>query len=93
MKFIVVTIFLATITGMVIAAPLKRDEVAAASTEGALEEEKTIVIVRVKGEEVEEAASKKRDGADVASTEGAFEDLGRKRIVRVKGEEIEESAS
>ncbi|KAF7936916.1 hypothetical protein BELL_0154g00070 [Botrytis elliptica] len=93
MKFTVATLFLATIFGMVIAAPVKREEAAVASTEGAFEEEKTIVIVRVKGEEVEEAASKKRDEAAIASTEGAFEEEKSIVIVRVKGEEIEESAS
>jgi len=47
MKFTVATLFLATIFGMVIAAPLKREEAAVASTEGAFEEQKTIVVSKI----------------------------------------------
>lgn len=44
MKFSVATLFLAAIFGMAIAAPVKREDAAVASTEGAFEEEKTIVV-------------------------------------------------
>ncbi|KAM3065806.1 hypothetical protein ACMFMG_009970 [Clarireedia jacksonii] len=56
MKFTIATLFLAAIFSMVIAAPveLKREE---AAVDGTFEEEKSIVLVRVKGEEIEEAAS------------------------------------
>ncbi|CAG8952939.1 hypothetical protein HYALB_00005043 [Hymenoscyphus albidus] len=57
MKFTIATLFVASVLGMAIAAPVKREEAALPVVPGAFEENKSIVLVRVKGDVVEESES------------------------------------